>query len=135
MHKYHMLRTVLLSTVFALLTIVLMTPVASAYTATSAHGDATATGQIPAVPNVNIVINHGKAVFSPSTIHCKARGLKKACINVTNLTSVTQKTLFRGKTLGTIPPYVINFISASGPGVYFVGLKSNPQAVLTLIAS
>ncbi len=135
MHKHHLLRTVLLSTVFALLAVFLMTPVASAHTTAPAHGAATATSQIPAIANVNIVTSHGKAVFSPNVVHCKAHGLKKACINLTNLTGVTQKTLFRGKTLGTIPPNVIDFISASGPGVYFVGLKSNPQAVLTLIAS
>ena len=46
MKKHHMLRTVLLSTVFALLTIVLLTPAASAHT--SAHAHAAATSLAPA---------------------------------------------------------------------------------------
>ncbi len=62
MKKHHLLRTVLLSAVFALLTLVLLTPAASAHTAAPAH--AAATSLAPAsVPDVNIVIRHGKAVF------------------------------------------------------------------------
>ena len=52
MKKSRMLRTVLLSTVFALLTIVLMTPVASAHTAAPAHRAATATGLVPDIPKI-----------------------------------------------------------------------------------
>jgi hypothetical protein len=73
MKKNHMLRTVLLSVVFALLAIVLMTPVASAHTAAPARGVATATSQVPDIPHVNIVTQHHRSVFSSSTIHCKGR--------------------------------------------------------------
>ena len=83
MRKNRMLRTVLLSTVFALLTIVLMTPVASAHTAALAYKTATATSQVPDIPNVNIVTRHHRSVFSPSTIHCKSRS-GQACFTITN---------------------------------------------------
>ena len=137
MHKFHMLRTVLLSTVFALLAIVLMTPVASAHTAAPAHGAATATGQIPAVPNVNIVTKHHKSEFSPTTVQCKAHGLNtnQPCFTVTNTTDKDQQLIFKGKVLITIPSGTVANITASNAGVGFLSLHANPQAVLTVIAS
>ncbi|HET8853414.1 MAG TPA: hypothetical protein VFN02_12890 [Ktedonobacteraceae bacterium] len=130
MKKHHMLRTVLLSTVFALLTIVLLTPAASAHATVPAH--VAATCQVPTVvPCVNIVIKHGKAVFSPTVVHCKA------CIfiAITNLTNVTQKVLFGGKMFIAIPPGFVTFINPSELGTHFVGLKSNPHARLTVLSS
>ncbi len=135
MHKCHMLRTVLLSTVFALLTIVLMTPVASAYTATSAHGDATATGQIPAVPNVNIVTKHHKSEFSPTTVHCKAGGSNTPAFTITNTTDKDQQVIFKGRVLATLQPGGTGMFTVSNPGIAFASLHANPQAVLIVIAS
>ncbi len=137
MHKHRLLRTVLLSTVFALLAIVLMTPVASAHTAAPAHGAATATSQIPAVPNVNIDTQHHRSVFSATTVHCKARGLSadKPCFTLTNTTDKDQLVLFKGRVIVTIPSGGVANISVSNAGVGFVSLHANPQAVLTVIAS
>ena len=107
MKKNHMLRTILLSTVFALQAIVLMTPVASAHTAVPAHRAANVTRQVPDIPNVNIVREHGRSVFSPSTIHCKAHGLNKPCFTLTNTTDKDQQVLYKGphgEAVATIPP-------------------------------
>ena len=135
MKKNPMLRTILLSIVFALLAVVLLAPAASAHATVPAHG--AATSQVPTdVPSVNIVIKHGKTVFSPTVVHCKP------CIfiAITNLTNVTQEVLFGGKVFIAIPPgYLVAFpssdINASGPGTHFVGLKSNPHARLTVVSS
>ncbi len=133
MKKHHMLRTVLLSTVFALLTLVLLTPAASAHTSAPAH--AAATSLAPAsVPNVNIVIRHGKAVFSPTLVRCKAGGHKKDCFTITNLTDTSQKVLFGRQTLATIPP---GFVARMGVGIsglgFVLNLKSNLKARLIVL--
>ena len=137
MHKYHMLQTVLLSTVFALLAIVLMTPVASAHTTAPAHGTATAAGQIPDVPNVNIVTQHHKSEFSPTTVQCKARGLSadKPCFTVTNTTDKDQQVIYNGRVIVTIPSGGSANISVLHAGVAFVSLHANSQAVLNILAS
>jgi hypothetical protein len=140
MKKNRMLRTVLLSTVFALLTIVLMTPVASAHTAAPAHRAATATSQVLDIPNVNIVREHGKSVFSPSTIHCKAHGLSpnKPCFTITNTTDKDQQVLYNGphgQAVATIPPGGVDEASVLHAGVGFDRLHANPQALLTVLAS
>ncbi len=134
MKKNSMLQTVLLSTVFAFLSVFILAPIASAHTATPAHR-ATISQVAASFPNVNIVIRHGKAVFSSTTVHCKARGLKKTCFTLSNLTNRTQKALFRGTTLIVIPPGRVASIRVSSPGMAFIGLKSNPQAILTIMAS
>ncbi len=139
MKKSHLLRTVLLSTVFALLTIVLIAPVASAHTVTPAHRVATATSQVPDIPNVDIVRSHGRSVFSPSTIHCKARS-GQACFTLTNLTQKTQQVLYNGthgQAVATIPPGSGEGFSPVnlGPSIGFFRLQANPQALLTAIAS
>ncbi len=131
MKKHHMLRTVLLSTVFALLTIVLLTPAASAHTAIPVHRAATATSQIPDIPNVNIVIRHGKAVFSPTVVHCKANDL---CFTLTNTTNVSQQLVIQGHPSGILGPGVYIKLIV-GPGVPSLSLKSNPHAHLTVISS
>ncbi len=134
MNKNRVLRTALLSTVFALLVVVLLASTVNAQTAVPAHG--AAASEVPAAfPNVNIVRTHGKAVFSPMTVHCKARGLKKTCFTITNTTNKTQKVLFKGKTIVTIPPGFAARITVSNPGLAFVRLKSNPQALLTVQAT
>lgn len=133
MNKNRVLRTILLSAVFALLVGVLLTSTVNAQTAVPAHG---AASEVPAaLPNVNIVKTHGKSVFSPTTVHCKARGLKKACFTITNTTNKTQQVLFKGKIIATISPGSATGITASNPGLAFVRLKSNPQALLTVQAS
>jgi hypothetical protein len=133
MNKNRVLRTILLSTVFALLVGVLLTSTVNAQTAVPAHG---AASEVPAAfPNANIVRTHGKSVFSPTTVHCKARGLKKTCYTITNTTNKTQRILFRGKTLATIPPGNTVGIGVSRPGLAFAELQSNPQAVLTVQAT
>ncbi len=141
MKKSHLFRTVLLSTVFALLAIVLMVPAASAHTAAPAHG-AAASQILTDFPRVNIVIKHGKAVFSPSTIHCKAC----IAIVITNLTNVDQELLF-GKVLITgysslvlLPGLTFflspsSYINASRAGRFVVGLKSNPPMRLIILSS
>jgi len=142
MKKSHMFRTVLLSTVFALLAVFLMTPAASAHTAAPAHR--AATSQISTdSPEVNIVIKHGKAVFSPSTIHCKACIL----IDITNLTNVNQEILFGKVHIGGSSSSVLipgisfillfpsSYINASRAGRFVVGLKSNPHAHLIILSS
>ncbi len=135
MHKYRLLRTVLLSTVFALLAIVLMTPVASAHTAAPAHGAATATSQIPDVPNVNIVTKHHKSEFSPTTVHCKAGGSNTTAFTITNTTDKEQQVIFKGRVLATLQPGETAMITASNPGIAFASLHANSQALLTVIAS
>ncbi len=135
MKKNPMLRTILLSTVFALLAVVLLAPTASAHATVPAHG--AAASQVPAdVSTVNIVIKHGKAVFSPTVVHCT----NPCFIGFTNLTNVTQEVLFGGKVLIAILPgdlvlFPSSYINASGPGTHFVGLKSNPHARLTVLSS
>ena len=137
MKKNSMFRTALLSTVFALLAIVLMTPVARAHTAAPAQQAAAATSQIPAIPNVNIVRRHGRSVFSATTVHCKARGLStdKPCFTITNTTDKDQQVIFKGRVIITIPPGAVANISVSNAGLGFVGLDANPHAILLLIAS
>jgi hypothetical protein len=134
MNKIHILRTMLLSTVFALLAVVLLASTASAHTAVPAQG--AATNQIPAaVPNVNIVRQHGRSVFSPTTVYCTARGLQNACFTITNLTQKVQMVLFKGRTIATIPPGETTGIGVLHSGLAFVTLQANPQAVLNIIAS
>ncbi len=138
MKKNRMLRTVLLSTVFALLTIVLMTPVASAHTAAPAHRAVTATSQVPDIPNVDIVTRHGRSVFSPSTIHCQGRGSKQACFTITNLTGKSQIVLFNGlngETSATIPSGFVESFVTLRPGLDLFRLQANPQALLTVLLS
>jgi hypothetical protein len=134
MTKSRMLRTILLSTVFALLAIVLLASTASAHRATPAQG--ATTSQIPAaVPNVNIVREGGRSVFSATTVHCKARGLQNACFTITNLTQKTQQVIWKGKVLATIPPGAIAGLGTDGPNMTFFTLHANPQAILIAIAS
>ncbi len=139
MKKNHMLRTVLLSTVFALLAIVLLTPVASAHTAVPAHRTATATSQIPDIPNVNIITRHHRSVFSPSTIHCISRS-GQACFTLTNLTQKTQQVLYngtKGQAVATIPPGSVEGFGpvTPGPSIALFRLQANSQALLTAISS
>jgi hypothetical protein len=135
MKKNCMLRTALLSTVLALLTIVLMTPVASAHAAAPAHRTATATSQVPDLPNVIIIRKHHRSVFSATIVRCKALGLQNACFTVTNLTHKTQRVIWRGKVLATIPPGAVAGLATSGPNVTSFTLQANSQAVLIAIAS
>ena len=135
MRKNRMLRTVLLSTVFALLTIVLMTPVASAHAAISAHRAATAASQIPDIPNVNIITRHHRSVFSQGTVDCHIQG-EQPCLTITNLTHKPQVLLNLGDTVVTLQPgqTVLLHVTA-GPATYPVRLKANPQAILNVLAS
>ena len=138
MKKNHMLRTVLLSTVFAILAIVLMTPVASAHTAAPAHGAAAATSKVPDVPNVNIVTKNGRSVFSSSTIHCKGRGSKLACFTLTNLTGKSQIVLYpgpNGETSVTIPSGFVESFAVLHLGLGLFRLHANAQALLIVISS
>ncbi len=137
MKKNSMFRAILLSTVFALLAIVLITPVAGAHTAAPAHGAAAATSQIPDVPNVNIIRRHGRSVFSATTVHCKARGLStdKSCFTITNTTDKDQQVLFKGRVIVTIPPGAVASISVSSAGLGLFGLQANSHAILLVIAS
>ncbi len=134
MKKNPMLRTILLSTVFALLAVVLLAPTASAHATVPAHG--AVTSQVPDIPNVDIVTRHGKAVFSPTIVRCKAGGHKKDCFTITNLTETSQKVLFERQTIATIPP---GFVARMGVGISGIGfvlnLKSNPHARLTVLSS
>jgi hypothetical protein len=139
MKKNCMLRTALLSTVLALLTIVLMTPVASAHAAAPAHRTATATSQVPDLPNVNIITSHHRSVFSSSTIHCKSSS-GQACFTLTNLTQKTQQVLYngtKGQAVATIPPGSVQGFGPvnPGPGTGLFRLQANPQALLTAISS
>ncbi len=135
MKKNRMLRTILLSTVFALLTIVLLTPVASAHTAVPAHRAATATSQVPDIPNVNIITSHHRSVFSQDTVDCHIQG-EQPCLTITNLTHKPQVLLNLGNTVVTLQPgqAVLLHVTA-GPATYPVSLKANPQAILNVIAS
>jgi hypothetical protein len=135
MHKHHLLRTVLLSTMFALLAVFLIAPVTSAHTATSAQRAATATGQIPALQNVNIITFHHRSVFSQGTVHCNLQS-GKVCLTITNLTNKPQALLNMGSTVGTIQPGQAKFIRlTTGPGTYLVTLKANQDETLHIIAS
>ncbi len=134
MNKFHILRTILLSTVFALLAVVLLASTASAHTTVPAQG--AVASQIPAaLPNVNIVREGGRSVFSATTVHCKARGLQNTCFTLTNLTQKTQQVIWKGKVLATIPPGASAGLSTSGPNMTFFTLHANPQAILIAIAS
>ncbi len=134
MNKNHIVRNTLLSIVFALFTIVLLVPVASAHTTPSTHQTANSLASAN-LPNVNIVTVNGSAVFSSPTVHCKAQGLQTPCFTVSNTTNVAQQLLFKGSVLLTIPSGYIGNISLSGAGVAFFRLQSNPQTQLTAIAS
>jgi len=137
MKKNSIFRTFLLSTVFALLAVFLMAPVVSAQTATPSHRAATATSQVVArVPNVNIVIRHGKAVFSPTVVHCNAHDFKNPCFTLTNTTKVPQELVLRGHGIVILGPgeeQTGGFFV--GQGVTIFSLKSNPHAHLTAISS
>jgi len=135
MHKHHLLRTVLLSTMFVLLAVFLITPVTSAHTATSAQRAATATSQIPALPNVNIITFHHRSVFSQGKVDCHIQG-HQPCLTITNLTNKPQVLLNIGSTVVTLQPGQTTFIHVTaGPGTYPVTLKSNPDETLHVIAS
>ena len=139
MKKNRMLRTVLLSIVFAFLAVVLMTPVASAHTAVPAHRAATATSQVPDIPNVNIITSHHRSVFSPSTIHCQSQG-GQACFTLTNLTQKTQQVLYngtKGQAVAAIPPGSVQGFGSvkPGPSTGLFRLQANPQALLTVLLS
>ncbi len=134
MKKNHVLRTVFLSAVLALLAIILMTPVASAHTAAPAHGAAAATSQVSDIPNVNIVTRHGKAVFSPTVVHCNAHDLTNPCFTLTNTTNVPQQLVFHGHNSLILGPGVY-MTFGFGQGVFIYSLKSNPHAHLTVLSS
>jgi hypothetical protein len=134
MNKNHIVRNTFLSIVFALFTIVLLVPVASAHTTPTTHETANSVTQTN-LPSVNIVTVNGSAVFSSPTIHCKAQGLQTPCFTISNTTNATQVLLFKGTALLTIPSGYIGNISLSGAGVAFFRLQSNPQTQLTAIAS
>ncbi len=135
MHKHHLLRTVLLSTMFALLAVFLIAPVTSAHTATSAQRAATATGQIPALQNVNIITFHHRSVFSQGTVHCHIQG-HQPCLTITNLTNKPQVLFNLGTMVVTLQPRQATFIHVTaGPGTYPVTLKANPDETLHVVAS
>ena len=130
MNKNHILRTILLSTVFALLAVVFLTSTVSAHATVPAQG--AATSQVPAaVPNVNIVIEHGKAVFSPIVVHCKANDFTNPCFTLTNTTNVPQQLVFHGHNSLILGPGVY-MTFGFGQGVFIYSLQSNPQALLTV---
>ncbi len=133
------LPTVLLSTMFAFLAVVLLTPVASAHTTVPSHRTATATSQVPDIPNVNIVTSHHRSVFSPSTIHCQSSS-GQACFTLTNLTQKTQQVLYngtKGQAVAPIPPGSATGFGPEkpGPSTGLFRLQANPQALLTAISS
>lgn len=134
MNQTRIPRTVLFSILIAILAGVFLTSAVSAHTAlpapTLTHSQVAAS-----VPNVNIVSQKGKAIFSPTTVHCKARGLKKTCYTLSNKTKVTQTVLFRGKTLVTLRPGQVFAVGSSSRGTFIDRLKSNAQAMLMVIAS
>jgi hypothetical protein len=135
MKKNRMLPTILLSSVLALLAVVLMTPVASAHTAAAIHRAVTATSQIPDIPNVNIITRHHRSVFSQDAVDCHIQG-EQPCLTITNLTHKPQVLLNLGDTVVTLQPGQVTFIHAiAGPGTYPVSLKANPQAILNVLAS
>ena len=130
MKKNSMLRTVLLSTVFALLAVFLLTPVAGAHTTAPTHRAAAATSQVPHIPNVDIIGNS----FSQSTVHCIAAD--NPCFKITNKSKDDQGIFNDGKTIATLRPGQVERISVeSGPGTYLVTLASNQDAMLFIIAS
>src|SRR5579863_2852125 len=106
MNKNRTLRTVVLSVFSVALTIlalVLMTPVASAHTTASGYRIVTATSDIPAVPNVNIIKKNGKSNFSESEVDCLFQS-GQPCASITNLTFKDQEIDNLGHTVGTLHP-------------------------------
>jgi len=132
MKKNRMFQTLLLSTVLSLLAVVLLTSTVSAHSAVSAH--AVATGQVPDIANVNIITTQGKAVFSPTVVHCNAHDLTAPCFTLTNTTNVSQQLIIQGHNSLILGPgvYVRFFV---GPGVVSYSLKSNRHAHLTALSS
>ena len=129
MKKNHVLRTVLLSSVFALLAVFLLTPIVSAHRAT------TVISQVPDIPTVAIITRHHRSMFSQSTVNCQIQA-GQPCLIITNMTRKIQVVLNLGHTLGTLQPGQSALISVSaGPGIYPMSLKANSQAILDVIAS
>jgi len=135
MKKNHMLRTLILSSVLAILAIMLMTPIASAHTSISTSRVVTATSEIPAIPNVNIVVRNHRYAFSQSALQCKIQrsGL---CLRITNLTNKVQEVDNLGHFVVVLQPGRVGLISVStGPGTYPLNLATNNQATLDVVVS
>jgi methionine-rich copper-binding protein CopC len=127
MKKNHMLRNIFLSSVLAMLAIMLMTPLASAHTSTSSERAVAASNQIAAVQNVNIVAKNNRDVFSQSTVQYQIEK-SKLCVQITNLTNQVQVVENLGHTVVVLQPGQVGLISVtSGPGTYPLSLAMNSQ--------
>ncbi len=133
MKMNHMLRTIVLSTVFTLLAVFLMTPVASAHIAAPAYGAATATSQVPDASNVDIITVNHRSEYSEGTVGCGYQS-GQPCIQITNRTNKTQ-VVINGAPIATLQPGQSVGIIPVGPGTYPFTLDANDQAMLTMIVS
>ena len=135
MQKSHVLRTVFLSTVFALLTVFLMTPVASAHTTALAHRAATVTSQVPHASNVDIITASGRSEFSQSSVDCTFQS-GQPCVMITNRTHKPQEIDQEGgSAVATFQPGQAVGIIAPAQGTYRLILAVNNQATLNITAS
>ena len=138
MIKLRTLRTVLLSTLLALLTVSFLTFTASAQTVSPAHAGPGVSTQVVTVPlsnnpNSNIKLTRrGHAVFKPKKLHCQQiQG--QSCNTITNTTNETVAVYLNGNFFFNSAPGQVNsfFYGSAGTYVYTIP-NTNPKAHLTV---
>jgi hypothetical protein len=138
MIKLRTLRTVILSTLLALLTMGFFTFTASAQTVAPSHvgpGVSTSVVTVPLSnnPNSNIKLNKkGKAVFKPKKLACQQiQG--QSCHTITNTTNETIAVYLNGNFFFNSAPGQVNsfFYGSAGTYVYTIP-NTNPKAKLTV---
>jgi hypothetical protein len=138
MIKLRTLRTVILSTLLALLSVSFLTLTAGAQPVAPTHtgpGVSTRVVTVPLSnnPNSNIKLNKkGKAVFHPKKLACKQiQG--QSCHTMTNTTSLTIDVYLNGSYFFTSAPGQVNSFFYGGAGTYVYTIpNTNPKAKLTV---
>lgn len=138
MIKHRTLRTVILSTLLALLSVSFLTFTASAQSvapARSAPGVSTRIVSVPQAsnPNSNIKLTRrGKAVFKPKKLACQqVQG--QSCHTITNTTNETVAVYLNGNFFFNSAPGQVNSFFYGGPGTYVYTIpNTNPKAKLTV---
>lgn len=138
MIKRQTLRTVILSTLLALLSVSFLTFTASAQSVAPAHGVSGVSTRVVTVPlssnpNSNMKLNkRGKVVFKPKKLVCQQiQG--QSCHTITNTTNQTIAVYLNGTFFFNSDPGQVNsfFYGSAGTYVYTIP-NTNPKAKLTV---
>lgn len=135
MLTHRILRTVMLSTMLALLVVTFMTFTVSAQTLSHGPGVTVKVVTSPdsSNPNSNIKLNrHGKAVFKPKKLACQqVQG--QSCHTITNTTNMNVDVYLNGSFFFTSAPGQVNSFFYGSPGTYVYTIpNTNPKAKLTV---